>query len=209
MSFAYSYARALRESLTSHSDNSLATPAPNSDSLGKGTQNEGQEQSFLALVGRLNTLNKAFQESKVNLFFLSPAIPIEAKKQVLKKLFESLGDKGLICSFLYLLLDKKKWAKLPAIIRHLNKIKTESQGFVPAEVESAFPLSTALKNQLAHKLSLFLGKKQVQIKEKLNPDIIGGVKIRAEGFVFDDSLSSHLKRMENLIIGEHYGRTSK
>ena len=168
MSFAYSYAQSLKN----------------------------QEQDFPAVVEKLNALNKVFEEdTKINFFFLSPAIPLEAKKQALKKVFESLNYKGLVCSFLYLLLDKKKWEDLPAIMKHLNNMKEAHQGVVPAEVESAFPLSQELKEKLAQKLKLFLGQ-PVLLKEKSNPQLIGGVKVRAKGFVFDDSLSSHLKKLE-------------
>ena len=166
MSFAFSYARAIKE------------------------------QDFLTVADQLNQFYKAFQVSEINLFFLSPAISVEKKKQVLKKVFDSLGYKEIICSFLYLLLDKKKWGELPAIMKHLNKIKEESQGFVLAQVESAFPLSPDLKEQLVQKLKLFFGK-LVLLKEKPNPQLIGGLKIRAGGFVFDDSLSFHLKKIES------------
>ncbi len=170
MSFAYSYAQALNQAST--------------------------EQDFPAVVEKLNTLNQVFErETKLNMFFLSPAIPVEAKKQALKKVFESLNYKGLVCSFLYLLLDKKKWEDLPAIMKHLNNMKETSQGVLPAEVESAFPLSQDLKEKLAQKLKLFFGQ-PVLLNEKIKPQLTGGIRVRAKGFVFDDSLSSHLKKLE-------------
>ena len=178
MSFAYSYAHALKDSFK---DTSL--PAH-------------PQLDFFTAVKDLNKLDKAFQEPSINMFFLSPAISLEVKKQVLGKVFKSLNQTGFICSFVYLLLDKKKWGQWPAILKHLNNIKEASQGFVLAEVESAFPLSEELKEKLSQKLTLFLRKKP-RFQEILNPHLIGGVKIRAGGFVFDDSLSYHLNQLEN------------
>ena len=192
MSFANSYALALKESFVSKvlSPSGLDGKA---DSL-KATSTE-QKNNFVDLVEKLNILNKVFQEEQdINLFFLSPAIPVTAKKQALKKVFESVSYKGLICSFLYLLLDKKKWSEWPAILNHLNHMKEESQGFMLVEVKSALALSKDLKEKLIQKLSQFF-KKQVRLQTSIDPHLIGGMQIRAKGFVFDDSLSYHLKRM--------------
>ena len=178
MSFAYSYARALKDSLKNASPSDHHPP------------------DFYSVVEDLNKLDRAFQESSIHIFFLSPAISLSAKKQVLGKVFKGLNHQGTICSFVYLLLDKKKWGQWPAILKHLNNMKEASQGFVLSEVESAFPLSKELKDKLSQKIQLFL-KKKPRFQETLNPRLIGGVKIRAGGFVFDDSLSYHLNQLEN------------
>lgn len=195
MSFAYSYAFTLFD-ITSKSQHQGSGLMASSPDIKLATKQPAL--NFCSMVEKLNIINKAFQEElEINLFFLSPAIPVEAKKQALKKVFNSLNYKGLICSFLYLLLDKKKWHEWSAVLKHLNNIKEESLGFLPVEVESTSPLSDDLKEKLIQKLNRFLGK-QVQVQEKLNPHLVGGIKIRAGGFVFDDSLSYHLKRMGNI-----------
>ena len=185
-SIAYTYARTLRDFFKA-----------------------GQEKSFFSFLEELKQLNKNFSPKEVNSFFLSPAISLEQKKQVLKKLFNSFECNKLICSFLFLLLDKKRWREFSSILAYLINMENEMKGVTSVEVESVRAIDPELKEKLIKKLEQFF-KKKISLKEKFSStNLIGGIKIRSGGLVFDDTLLFHLTQMENQIRRYAHDYTGK
>ena len=145
-------------------------------------------------------ISSALQQEEV--FFKSPVYTLDLKKQALdvalSSLKSDLGDSqclDLLKNFLFLLLDRGRWKQWPKVLQQLEKINQDLQNVVVVEVISAHTLSSDLKNQLKKKLEAFF-KKSIVLKENRSSDLLAGVKIKAGGFVFDDSMSFHLKQME-------------
>ena len=135
-------------------------------------------------------------------FFKSPVYALSLKKQALDVTLDSMKSAvknpqclNLLKNFLFLLLDRCRWKQWPKVLQQLEKINQDLQNVVVAEVISAHSLSSDLKNQLKKKLEAFF-KKSIVLKESRSSDLLAGVKIKAGGFVFDDSMSFHLKQME-------------
>ena len=152
------------------------------------------------------------QEEK---FFISPMYALDFKKQVLNFILELLKTNStkkdlpdvkysssssihvinILKNVLFLLLDRGRWREWPRILQYLEEINQDLQNSVLAEVISSHPLEKDLKYQLQKKLESFF-KKSVVLKESLSSKLLAGIKIKAGGFVFDDSISFHLKQME-------------
>ena len=174
----------------------------------KNSFSKDQEEIFFIASMELNQLNETFNDPEVKAFFLSPVVLIEEKKQVLRKIFNSFKLNSLLCPFLFLLLDKKRWKELDSIVSCLRKMMNEMKGLVSVEVEAIETLSPVVKEELIEKLENFFNKK-VSLKEKISSkELIGGLKIRAGGFIFDDTLFFHLRQLENQIRRNFYDYTS-
>ena len=183
---AHTYARALRAGFT-----------------------EERAEDFLSFVKELKCVNEALNEKEVKIFFLSPAVAVEQKKQVLEKIFDSFKINVLIRSLLFLLLDRKRWGEKDAVLDCLIDMEKKIQGFVSVKVESARALTSDLREQLMKKLEKVFGKK-VSLEEKISSrNLIGGVKIHSGGFVYDDTLLFHLKQMETQIRRNFHDYTGK
>ena len=182
---AYTYAKALRDLFTEENKN---------------------EEDFFLFLEELKLLNQALNQEPVKSFFFSFSISVEEKKKVLKSLFDSLKFNILIFSFLCLLLDKKRWKELEAILFCLSEMVDEMRGRVVVKVEHTGGLPSSLKKKLIEKLENFLNKK-VSLKEEESN--IGGLKISTKNLVFNDTLLFHLKQMENQIRRSFNGDTSK
>ena len=167
------------------------------------------EEDFFSCLDELRRLNEVFRSRDVKAFFLYPFFSIEKKKQILKKVFVHFKFSHLGYSFLCLLLDKKRWGERDSILSRLTDMEHEMKGLVSVEVASTEALSIDLKNQLIKKLEKVF-KKKISLKEKKrDKELIGGLKIRAGGFVFDDTLLFHLKRMKDQIRSNFYDNTSQ
>lgn len=130
---------------------------------------------------------------------LSPRISANEKKMVLYKIFsQSLSMDSM--NFVYLLIDKKREELFPYIPDTFSEIIKESSNIEVARVTTAFNLSLGQQEELQLALSKIRGK-SILLEIEYDPSIIGGLIVRVEDTVYDGSLTSHLKRIEQDMAG--------
>lgn len=168
-----------------------------------------KENDFFMFLEELQLLHKYLKPKEINQFFNSPMVSLEDKKQVLISCLKGFSFKDKISSFLFLLLDKKRWSELNSILTCLINTANKMKGIVLVEIKSAHKIDSNLKDKLIKKLSQFFNKK-IALKETYSAsNIMGGIKVCSNGLVFDDTLLFHLTQMENQIKRGSYVNTSK
>ena len=174
-------------------------------------ENFKDNTSFFSFMDQWQPIAEALNSSESKKFFLSPLIPLKEKKQVLQKILDekSQGGKELLRSFLFLLLDQKRWDGLNVIAQLLEKAKREQKKEVLAEVVSAHPLSEEAKTELVKKLENFFKKKVLLHQKPVDPTLIGGIKVYSEGLVLDNTLLFYLTQMESKIRRNIYDQSSQ
>lgn len=86
---------------------------------------------------------------------------------------------------------KSQWAPVAGTLR-------DEQGRLIADVSVVLPLNEAREAELADKLSAKLGE-PVVINQKIDPQLIGGVKINVNGKLFDGSVKAQLAQMRTIL----------
>jgi F-type H+-transporting ATPase subunit delta len=129
----------------------------------------------------------------------NPRVTSDDKK---KKLDGVIGPKvsQVTLRFLHLLIDKKRFDLLPAVIADLGKLIAEKNNTAKAVVRTARPLSADAQAKLKTGLRNFAGK-NVELEIKEDPELIGGVVVRLGDWVLDSSLRGQLKKMRETING--------
>ena len=120
-----------------------------------------------------------------------PHILASEKHEFFRKIFESRVRDDLL-GFLFLAADKNREAfLLPAldalidmIERHNNKITARVLSAVPYDASQA----EALKELLSNKL-----RKQVELSIKVDPSLLGGPYIYADGYYIDWTIKKRLR----------------
>ena len=114
------------------------------------------------------------------------------KKAIIEKCFASL-DRPLY-NFVRLLLDKGRIAYLGDICKEFHHLCNESKNIVEGIVYSAYKLNDdeirALEDSIGKKIN-----HQVELKCKVDDDLILGVKIVIDGKVFDGSMKNRIESM--------------
>lgn len=128
----------------------------------------------------------------------SPIVKTSDKKNVTEKLF---ADKlsPLTMSFIKLMLSNKRENYLPHIARNFKSLYKKNQGILSAEIvvkESLNKSQTELFRNLLKKTF----KAEIELEEKINPDILGGFILRVEDEQFDASVSSDLARIKRQLL---------
>lgn len=159
------------------------------------------QESFL---GQITAFTDAVKSVKnADLIFESPAISNLEKKEIIKKIFsEPHGNSQdhTLMNFLFLLIDKQRISLLPEIQEKLSKLIDENKGVVEAEVFSSMDLDSNTIEQLKKTLEKTLAwdkqaVKKVKIEHKVDPSLLGGIKVKVNDLVYDGSIKG---RLENL-----------
>ena len=97
-----------------------------------------------------------------------------------------------------LLADNGRLVVLPEIATLYEERRVASQGLREVCVRSAFPLDAAQEQALAAALARRFGG-QVELRVEPDPDLIGGIEVRAGDLVIDDSVRGKLKQLAHAL----------
>jgi F-type H+-transporting ATPase subunit delta len=149
-----------------------------------------------AVEADLTGLEAARQESgELRRFLGSPTFTAEQKAKVLDAIAASGKTHALTRKFLGLLSSNGRASALPAVAAAFRKLAAEKRGAVAAEVVTALPLSAAQTKGVAAALRTALGK-DPEITTRVDPAILGGLKVRVGSRLFDASLKSKLDSLK-------------
>lgn len=147
----------------------------------------------------LKFVAKAYEGSRdLQRFLGSPEIGEEEKRSLLSRLFSSsIGPEtmGLIDLVL-------KWGRvdhLPAVAEEAVKVSEERRGLLRGTVTTAHPISSAEAAALGAALGERLGKRVV-LERRVDPQLIGGVRIWAGSLLLDGSIQALLQEIRRQLM---------
>ena len=110
------------------------------------------------------------------------------------------GVHPLVLNLLFMLIQKGRLALLPDIYGEFEDLADDYQGVAPAEVTTAIELDEAERKRLAERLSAIVGK-QVVIRPKVDPEVVGGIVARFGDKLLDASTRQRLQALKKQIAG--------
>jgi F-type H+-transporting ATPase subunit delta len=160
--------------------------AKSNDSLKETTNDMNIVSQFLA---NSNDLKK---------FLGNPLITNEAKKNVVKDILgEQISSNTL--KFLLLLVDRSRIAVLDGIAQKFIELSYKQESIAIAKVTSAIQLSADQQKNIASKLKVITGAKQIKIALKVDPKLIGGFTVEIGSKLIDTSISGQLRQISSLL----------
>jgi F-type H+-transporting ATPase subunit delta len=125
----------------------------------------------------------------------SPTFDAEQKGLGLAAIAEAAQFSPTTRKFLGLVAANRRAGALPSMIAAFEKLAAENRGAVSAEVTTAMPLTAAQTKALAAALRTALGK-DPEVETRVDPAILGGIKVRVGSRLFDASLKSRLDSLK-------------
>ena len=116
------------------------------------------------------------------------------KEVVLKKALEGQGLSEDTFNFILTLAQKGRVNLLPEIIGAFEGKNDEARGVIRGEVRSPQDLSQGERQEIEKVVSEALGK-EVIFTYKVDSSLIGGLIAQVGSYTFDDTLTSHLRRL--------------
>jgi F-type H+-transporting ATPase subunit delta len=125
----------------------------------------------------------------------SPAFDSEAKGKGLSAIAARAGFNALTMKFLGFLSQQRRANAIEAIIASFIALSAAHRGVVSAQVTTAVAMTPAQAKGLQAALRASLGK-DPEIETRVDPAILGGLKVRVGSRLYDASLKSKLDSLK-------------
>lgn len=153
------------------------------------------------LISDLQTLKQVFQnDDKINDFVTHPRVTNEQKVQLIDASFGKLNK--FVVNTLKLLVERHRTESVPAIVDEYIDLYNEANGIAEATVYSTRALTDDEQAKLVESFKKRFNKQQVTIENKIDPSLLGGMKIKVGNTIYDGSIQGKLNRMRNNIVSE-------
>jgi F-type H+-transporting ATPase subunit delta len=155
-----------------------------------------EERQVAAVEADLKSLKTALRESHdLRVLVGSPAFSAEDKGKGLVSIAVKAKFNMTTIKFLGLLASNGRTSLLASIITSFEALSAKTRGAVSAEVTTAVALSPAQAKGVAAALRQALGK-DPEIETRIDPAILGGIKVQVGSRLFDASLKSKLDSLK-------------
>ena len=160
--------------------------AKSNDSLKETTNDMNIVSQFLA------------NSSDLKKFLGNPLISKDAKKNVVKDILGEQID-GSTLKFLLLLVDRGRIEILESIAQKFLELSFKQESIEIAKITSSIQLSAQQQKEIAEKLKVITGAKQIKLALKVDPALIGGFTIEIGSKMIDTSIRGQLKQISSLL----------
>ncbi|MFN4288019.1 MAG: F0F1 ATP synthase subunit delta [Brevundimonas sp.] len=170
------------------------------DRYAKALFDLAKDEGALAQVRRdLHTIKGWLADSaELRNLIASPVFSSEDKRAGLTALAQRAGLGASVQKFLGLLATNGRADALKAVIAAFDRLYAREMGIVSAEVVSATALSSAQLASIKGTLSRSLGR-EPELSTRVDPSILGGLRVRVGSRLFDASLKTRLDEMKHAL----------
>tara|TARA_R100001369_G_scaffold62284_1_gene89281 strand:+ start:2413 stop:2949 length:537 start_codon:yes stop_codon:yes gene_type:complete len=159
--------------------------------LQKAEENNTQNVMF----GDMQSVKATLDGSKeLQNMLQSPVIKAEDKKEALLKIFSGKSD--LTKNLIQVLVINQRLNLLGGVAESYINLYNEAQGVKVAEVTTAVPLTSELKETVLVKVKELTGSTSVTINNIIDTTIIGGFILRVGDLQYNASIANKLNRIK-------------
>jgi F-type H+-transporting ATPase subunit delta len=149
-----------------------------------------------AVEADLKSLKAAREESDdLRRLLASPGFTAEDKGRALIAIGEAARFDPTTQKFLGVLAANRRASALPAVIAGFERLSAAHRGVVAAEVTTAIKLTAAQAKGVKAALTQALGQ-DPEITTRVDPAILGGLRVKVGSRLFDASLRSKLDSLK-------------
>jgi len=136
--------------------------------------------------------------SDLKKFLGNPLITRTAKKTVVNDILREQIS-GSTLKFLLLLVDRNRIQVLESIAQKFLELSYKKESIEIAKITSSIQLSAQQQKEIAEKLKVITGAKQIKLALKVDPQLIGGFTIEIGSKMIDTSIRGQLKQISTLL----------
>ncbi|WJQ10533.1 F0F1 ATP synthase subunit delta [Geobacillus stearothermophilus] len=159
-----------------------------------------EQQQFDRIEEDVRAVRQALAENGEFLSLLSnPNLSLEKKKALVREVFA--GVSAPVQNTLLLLLERHRFGLVPELADQFIALANDARGIAEAIAYSARPLTDEELQALSDVFAKKVGKATLHIENIVDPELIGGVKLRIGNRIYDGSVSGQLERIQRQLIG--------
>lgn len=150
---------------------------------------------YRKILEELGDFAAAYQASaELREVLTTPAVPLQEKIRVLDAILARLEVSLVTGNFLRVLTSNYRLSLLGEVIQAYLKIVNERLGIARVLISSAAELSDVERGALRARFEA-LTRQRVEVKFRIEKELLGGILARIESTVYDGSVRGHLQRL--------------
>jgi len=146
-----------------------------------------------AWLENLRQLAAAVEDDTTRAYFENPAISAQRKEEALELILPGDANEE-VRNLARLLIHRRRFAQLPDILAAFEEMVLRSRGILIADVTTAVPLTADERQAVSARLTRIVGS-EVQIREHVDEEIIGGLVARVGDQLIDGSVRTQLREL--------------
>jgi F-type H+-transporting ATPase subunit delta len=159
------------------------------------------EKGDTALRQDLDDLGRLYVEhAELRTLLLHPTVPAEKKTAVIAALLRGRPT-DLLQRLITLLVERDRIELLPLIAKAYVRQWNVRKGIVEAEAVSARELDDSEARAISAAASVAVGGKQIELRRRVDPGLMGGLLLRMEGRIYDGSVRARLRALREQLAG--------
>ena len=153
--------------------------------------------AMTAVLNELADFSKLTIESPLMIkVFDNPVLREDEKQNALKEFSKKMNLSAIAEKFISMLVKRNRLGILAAILAEVEVIHVEQGGGLIGELVSAVPLESGVVTSIAQAISKKMNK-TVRLKEKVDPNLIAGLRVTVGGLTFDGSVRTKLNQVRD------------
>ena len=123
----------------------------------------------------------------------------EERQDIASKILKDFDED--IVNFVKVLIANNRTNYIKDVLEAFNSLCNEYKGVKEGLIYSAFPLDKEIINKIKNKISQIEGM-DVELISRIDPSLIGGVKVVINSHVYDGSIKNQLEKMQIGLLGK-------
>ena len=162
------------------------------DAVGEG-EHENVRRQFESVIEMIA------ENSSLLGFLANPFVEDEDKISVVTQIAERAELNEMLRNFIFLLVQKNRVSAIEDMFSSFDRMVKEMREQVEAIVETPIGLSAADLESIESRIAPLFEKK-VELKMKITPEILGGVRVRTGDKIIDATVDNSLELIKQSII---------
>ena len=152
-------------------------------------------------VAEMDALGRLIDQSpEFRRLLESPLIDVNQARLAATEVLKTQGFGKLVQDFVGVVANNRRLGALLVIVAGFAALVASKRGVVTAHVVSAHPLTDVQREQLRARM-IEAGYGTINIEDKVDPSLLGGLVVRVGARLYDTSLKSRLQRLQYAMKG--------
>ena len=159
-----------------------------------------EENKLTKLQDEIKALSEIIDDNEGFLLLLdSRFLDRNERKEISDKILKDFDND--IVNLIKVIIDNNRIEYIKDILQAFNSLCNEYKGVKEGLIYSAFPLNKETINKIKKKISQ-IEKMDVELISRIDPSLIGGVKVVINSHVYDGSIKNQLEKMQIDLLGK-------
>jgi F-type H+-transporting ATPase subunit delta len=163
------------------------------EALFKSVRDEEKQQVLYENAAMIIDLCR--ENESLLLFLQNPVISRKKKHSSISTIFRDILIPEMM-TFIRLVIEHKREVLLHAFLQEYVHLYKQSKNLLEAEVETAYSVDNKIYKGLQELLSHVSAYSSIELKKRINPELIGGFLFRYQDKLYDASVSKRLRQLK-------------